>query len=95
MDEQLRTVIIQELNLQGLSEEDSNEVITTLGGMILERVILNVTESLSDEQVIAFEEVIQEGDQLKLLEFFAENVPQFDEILQKTSKEVIEYYKQL
>jgi hypothetical protein len=95
MDEQLRTLIIQELGIEGLSEEDSNEVITTLGGLVLERIIDTVTEQLDDEQVILFEKIISEGDQVRLLEFFADNVSDFDEVLQKSSREVIEYYKQL
>ena len=95
MDEQLRELIINKLDLDGLSEEDTNEVITTLGGLILERIVLKVTEDLSDEKVIVFEEIISGGDQTKLIEFLSENVDNLDEYIEASSKEIIEEYKQL
>ena len=95
MDEQLRTLIIQELSIETLSEEDANEVFTILGGLILERLVTTLADNLSDEKVVLFEKIITEGDHGKLFVFLAENIDNLDEYVQKCSREVIEEYKQL
>ena len=95
MDEQLRTLIIQELSVETLSEEDANEVFTILGGLILERLVTTLADNLSDEKVVIFERIIAEGDHGKLFVFLAENIENLDEYVQKCSREVIEEYKQL
>ena len=98
MDETLRQHIIEELSLSQESEEMIDEVITTIGGLIMQTVIIKVTEILSDEDVIVFEKILS-GDGLdtqeKVTEFLIEHVKNLEEVVTESSKEELKEYKNL
>lgn len=98
MDETLRQHIIEELSLSQESEETVDEVITTIGGLIMQMVIMKVTKMLSDEDVITFEQILS-GDspnkQEKVTEFLIDHVVGLEEVVTQSSNEVIREYKKL
>ncbi len=93
MDEKLRQIIIQELSLTGVSDAVADDVITRLGGLIMQDVIMQVTDSLSDEKVIDFEKVLETYNHENVMMFLVENVPNLDDIVVESSKKMIEAYK--
>ena len=93
MDEKLRQIIIQELSLTGVSDNVAEDVITRLGGLIMQDVIMQVTDSLSDEKVIDFEKVLETYNHENVMMFLVENVPNLDDIVVESSKKMIEAYK--
>jgi hypothetical protein len=93
MDETLRQAIIQELNLTGVSEDVANDVITRIGGLIMQDVVEQVTDILSDEKVIIFEEVLETYDNDKVSQFLVDEVPNLDELVQASSKKIVGMYK--
>lgn len=98
MDETLRQHIIDELALSQESEETVDEVITTIGGLIMQMVTMKVTETLSDEKVILFEKIISSDasdKQEAIAQFLSENVPNLEEVIAESSREVIGEYKKL
>ena len=99
MDEILRQHIIQELALNDAPEEEVNEVITGLGGLIMELVMTQITDALDDEAVVIFEEILSaedgESKEQRLNLFLAEHVPNLEEIIATCSVEVLEAYKKL
>lgn len=99
MDDILRQNIIQELGLSDTPEEEVHEVITGVGGLIMEVVITRVTDALDDEAVIAFEKILSSEDVTNKEEtlnlFLKKNVPNLEELIATCSMEVIEAYKKL
>ncbi len=97
MDPQLRHTIIQELDLTDLPNDEADEIITGIGSIIMEVALGKVTDSLDDKNVISFEKILQAADgedkQDQLDLFFEEHVPNMDEIIAESSKEVIFEYK--
>lgn len=99
MEETLRQQIIEELSLTNESPEMIDEVIATIGELILQTVIIKVTENLDDDLVVVFEKIISSDDetskQEQISQFLAEHVPHLEEVVAESSKEVIEEYKKL
>lgn len=95
MDETLRQAIIQELNLTEVSAAVADDVIARLGGLIMQDVITTVTDSLSDDKVIEFEEVLETYNQDKVVAFLSENVQNLDEVVQASSKKMVAMYKEM
>jgi hypothetical protein len=93
MNETIRNAIIQELNLSNVSENVQDEVIAKLGSLIMEATVLSVAEQLPDELLESFEKVIGSQDEKAVSDFLAANVKNLQEILEKTSKEMIARYK--
>ena len=94
MTPEIQQQIVKALSLEGKSQEEIEKVVSALGGIILQTVFLKVTESLSDEQIILFDEVLQSADQSALQAFFQSEVPHLDSIVTESSKEVIATYQQ-
>ncbi len=96
MDEKtLRQAVVQELNLTEVSESVADEIIGKLGGLIMQDVVTTVADTLSDEKVIEFEEVLETYKQEKVTAFLAENVPNLDEVVQASSKKIVGMYKEM
>jgi len=99
MDETVRQHIVDELDLKDEPQEVVDEVITTLGGLIMQSVIVRVAEQLDDENVIEFEQILSEADgetkQAHITAFLIEKVPQLDDLVASCSREVIEEFKKL
>ena len=99
MDEKLRQNIIQELALTEASQEEVDEVVAGLGGLILELVMTQVTDILDDDAVIILEKILTAKDsqdkQDHLDLFLEEYVPDIEDIIALCSKEVLEEYKKL
>ena len=95
MTPEIQQQIVKALSLEGKPQEEIEKVVSALGGIILQTVFLKVAESLSDEQIIRFDEVLQSSDQTALQAFFQTEVPHLDSIVTESSKEVIATYQQV
>ena len=95
MDEILRKLIVQELGLEEVQEETANEVITKLGGLILQTIIMRLAERLSTEHMSALKELLMKGDQIAISEFLEKNVENFDQLVEECSRELVDEYKSL
>ncbi len=99
MDEILRQHIIQELALTDAPIEEVDEVIAGIGGLIMELVMTQITDTLDDEAVIIFEEILSgedgESKEERLNLFLADHVPNLEELIATCSVEVIDAYKKL
>ena len=94
MTPEIQQQIVKALSLEGKPQEEIEKVVSALGGIILQTVFLKVTESLSDEQIIRFDEVLQSADQSALQAFFQSEVPHLDSIVTESSKEVMATYQE-
>ena len=59
----------------------------------MQDVVEQVTDILSDEKVIIFEEVLETYDNDKVSQFLVDEVPNLDELVQASSKKIAGMYK--
>lgn len=95
MTPDIQQKIITALKLEGKSSEEQEKVIMALGGVILQAILVKVTESLSDEQVIRFDAVLSSSDSVAIEKFMQEEVKDLDKLVAEASKEIIETYNTL
>lgn len=93
MQQEIEQKIIQELGLENLEQSERERVISALGGLVLQNVLIKVTEALSNEDVILFEKVVSSEDQDRVGAFLSEKVPDIQGLIGNASREVIEEYK--
>ncbi len=81
------------LGLEKASNETQGQVIGELGLLILQLSIVKATEKMTNEQLIAFEELLAKQKPEEIQAFLQDNIFEFDMIAIEASKEVIEEYK--
>ena len=94
MTPEIQQQIVKALSLEGKSQEEIEKIVMDLGGIILQTVFLKVAESLSDEQIIRFDAVLQSADQSALQSFFEIEVPNLSVFVVESSQEVMKTYQQ-
>ncbi len=94
MQKEVEQKIIALLELEGVEEEKRVDIINELGGFILQTVLVKVTETLSDEDVITFDKVLSQENVQEVELFLKEHVKNLDDIVKEASQEVIQAYKE-
>ncbi len=95
MEELQRQQLITDLELEGVSEDVQNEVIERLGALVMDQVLQVVSETLPDDEVIAFEKVVSTRNTKEIFDFLVAHVEHLDIIIDEARKYVVEEYKKL
>ena len=88
--EEIEVLIKKELDLTNVDQETATKVITTLGGIILQRIFVTI---LARDEDGTLEKLIEEGKLKEAFEYADENFPYIKEILEAIATEVILEYK--
>ena len=75
--------IIALLNLEQLPESQQAMLLDKMSGVINQRLLLRILESLGDELKQKFEDVMDKGEDAELEDFIIKNVPNFLDMLAK------------
>ncbi|MDO8507207.1 MAG: DUF5663 domain-containing protein [bacterium] len=73
--------LITDLGLDGLPEDEKNEMIVKLSESLQNRITLRLTDTLSDEQKKEMDKLITQGDDDKVGEYLVKSVPGIDFIM--------------
>lgn len=73
--------LITDLGLDGLPEDEKNEMIVKLSTSLQNRITLRLTDALSDEQKKEMDKLIAQGDDDKVGEYLVKSVPGIDFIM--------------
>jgi uracil phosphoribosyltransferase len=92
MNQEIQQKIIESLHLEGKNQDEQEKIITELGFLILQAVLVKITDSLSDDQMIRFEPVMASGDSMAIDRFLKDEVKNIDELTLQASKEIIDSY---
>jgi len=93
MQNNIIELIKKELAIDNLPEEEAEEVISDLGGQIMQNVLVNFTSSLSDQEILEWDEVLEAGDQEKVNDFIFNHALNIDELVIVSSREIIDLFK--
>jgi hypothetical protein len=91
----LRTQIIVELSLEHLSEEEQNEIIDSLGEVLLERATFEVMEMIPEDQMEVLDGLADTGTDLDIQNKIREFVPNVEEVIANAVREGIAEHKAL
>ncbi len=93
MDNELKSTIIKELGIGNLPEDAQDQILGSLGELILKNSTTAIFEVLTPEQQEMFDHVSEEGDPEKIQQFLAEHVPNIQEITSRETRAIIEQFK--
>lgn len=82
----------EKLDLTGISQEVKENIIIHIGDSILERTMLAITESLSEDEAGLATTYLQEGDIEKFLLLLSEKHPELHNKVVAISQNVIEEF---
>ena len=93
--EELRQIILKDLKIGHLSSDAQDKILEKLGENIVKRITLVVLENLPEEARPEFDTISESGDQKKLQEFLKSQIPNIEELLQKTIQLTINEFKEM
>ncbi len=72
--------IFEELKLEGLTQEQKDQILVQLTDSLLKRLVLRVYDKLTDKEQEEFDKLTDEGDAEKINSFLEKKIPEFEEI---------------
>jgi hypothetical protein len=91
--------LIGELGLDGLSEKEKDDLVTTWAETLQDRITVEVMETMSPEEREAFNKLAETATEADLNNFMAEHIPDLDMIIEdefdKFRSELIDENKQI
>jgi len=75
--------LIKELNLEYIPSEKQEELISEMGEVIYDRVLLRVVGALTEEDAISLLRLLEEGKEFEVGERISKKLVDFDSILRR------------
>lgn len=91
--DELKSIIAKDIGVENLSQEDQNEIISRLGGIITQRIVLEIIKRLPEENRNEYEEIGISGDEQKMQEFLGKYIPDAKNFIHDVIKKEIEDFK--
>lgn len=91
-NQELRDILIKELELGGLPDEAQDEIAGKLGEIILKSLTVTIFENLSNSAREEFEKISASGDNGLIQEFLEKNVPNMHELMEGEVKKTLQNY---
>lgn len=79
---QLQQNILEELGVDQLPPDRQSEILSAITELLLKRLTMKVLENLSAEQQTEFETVCASKDNDRVMNFFKENVPDYENLIE-------------
>jgi hypothetical protein len=89
----LQDLIRKELGIEKFPEDVQQKIIFTLTEAIIKKTLITVMDKLSPEDRNTVDVISKSGDTEELLSFFTLKIPDFNEIIANTSREIVADFK--
>ncbi|MEK7162753.1 MAG: DUF5663 domain-containing protein [Patescibacteria group bacterium] len=93
--EELRKIILKDLEIGHLSFDAQDRILEKFSENITKRITLAVLENLPESARSEFDIISASGNQEKLQEFLKLQIPNIEELLQKTIKFTVNEFKEM
>jgi hypothetical protein len=90
----IRTQVSDNLGIGNLPPEQQEHIISNLGQVVMERVMLEILKRIPESQQSAFDALADSGDQVGMETFLKQQVPGIDSIVQGAAQEEIRAFKE-
>lgn len=91
-NQEIKSILIKELGIEGLPEEAQNEVVSKLGEIILRSLTATIFEILSHDAQKEFEQISATGDNNLVQEFLEENVPDLQALMEEEVRKTLQNF---
>jgi hypothetical protein len=92
--DQIQSIIMKELGLEGIPDEQQKELISKMGEVILKKIFLETMDRLGDEDQEAFQKLLEtEPTEEQVREFLLEKIPDYDQMTEKIAKDFMQEMK--
>ncbi len=92
-NQELRDILIAELGIGELPEDAQDEIVSKLGEIILKSVTVAIFEKLPKEERVNFERISASGDNERVQEFLAKNIPNMSALMEAEVKRVLQSFR--
>jgi ATP phosphoribosyltransferase len=92
---EIRTRIIEDLDLAHLSKDEQDQVIEALGEVLLERATYEIMRRIPDEDLEALDALAEDGTDEAMQEAIKKHVPDVEQVVMNAVREGIEEHKRL
>ncbi len=93
-NKELRDILIAELGIGELPIEAQDEIVSKLGEIILKSVTVAIFEKLPAEARAEFDAITTSGDNDKVQEFLAKNIPDMPALMEAEVKRVLQSFRE-
>lgn len=94
MNNELKAMLAKDLGIHDLPEEAQDQILASLGDIILRSTTTAIFERLNDEQRTQFEQLSADEDPSKIQDFLTQNVPDMPKLMEEEVKKTIARFKQ-
>lgn len=91
----LRSIIVKELSLQGISEAEQDKIIARLGELIMKAIMIVIFSNLPVSSKPEYERIQAEGSEEKMDAFLGQHIPNLQDLVTKEIQRTIGEYKAL
>ncbi len=94
LDKELKEEIITKIHIEHLPEQQQDEVIVRIGELIMKRLLLDVADALSMEDLEELKSLAGDKKTEELFTFLNKHVPNLDELTASASKNIIDQFNE-
>ncbi|MEK7538697.1 MAG: hypothetical protein AAB552_02555 [Patescibacteria group bacterium] len=92
-NQDIREVLLKELDLTGIPSEAQDQVISKLGEIILKSLVVTIYEHLLPDARKEFDAISASGNQTQIQEFLEQNIPRINELMEAEISKTINAFK--
>lgn len=93
-NDELRAMVLQDLDLSDIPKEAQDQLVTQLGEIILQSVVMTILEQLLPGARAEFQEISASGDHDQIQSFLEENVPNVHTLIQEEVEKTVGMFKE-
>ena len=94
MNNELKATLIKELAIDALPPEAQDQILVSLGDIILRSTTTAIFEKLNPQQREEFERLTEDEDPEKIQEFLARTIPEMPQLMEAEVKKTIARFKE-
>lgn len=94
-NQELRTILIKELGIEGLPEEAQDEIVSKLGEVVLKSLTASIFEKIPNEARAEFERIAETNDSERIQNFLSEHIPDLHLLMEEEVRKALERFAEL
>ena len=90
----INTSVAKALNIEDLPEESQQEIVQKMSEIVLERIMIEILDTLPVDQKGNFKTLLESGDHQKIGDFIKANVPDINSLVETVVNYEVRRFKE-
>lgn len=90
----IETSVAKALKIEDLPEESQKEIVQKMSEIVLERLMIEILDTLEGEQQKTFKSLVESGDHQKIGDFIKANVPELNTMVETVVNDEVRRFKE-